>query len=38
LWRFEEDREIVEETLFKAIFVDYKLVDNLDYLTRTAEF
>jgi hypothetical protein len=37
-WKFEEDREIVREELFKASFVDYKLVDNLDHLTETAEF
>jgi hypothetical protein len=38
LWKFEEDREIVGEELFKATFIDYKLVDNLEYLTGTAEF
>jgi hypothetical protein len=38
MWKFEEDREIVEERHFKATFVDYGLVDNLDYLTGTAEF
>jgi len=38
LWKLEEDREIIREELFKASFVDYKLVDNLDHLTGTAEF
>jgi hypothetical protein len=38
MWKFEEDREIVGEALFKATFVDYGLVDNLDYLTGIAEF
>jgi hypothetical protein len=37
-WKFEEDREIVEEKHFEATFVDYRLVDKLDYLTGTAEF
>ena len=38
MWKLEEDREIIREELFKASFVDYKLVDNLDHLTGTAEF
>jgi hypothetical protein len=37
-WKFEEDREIVGEAIFKATFVNYRLVDNLDYLTGTAKF
>ena len=37
-WKFEEDREIVNEAHFKATFVNYGLVNNLDYLTGTAEF
>ena len=37
-WKFKEDREIVGEEIFKAAFVNYKLVDNLDDLTGTAEF
>jgi hypothetical protein len=37
-WKFEEDREIVNKAHFKATFVDYRLVDNLNYLTRIAEF
>ena len=37
-WKFEEDREIVEEKHFKATFVDYRLVDKLDYHTGTAKF
>jgi len=36
-WKFE-DREIVNEAHFKATFVNYRLVDNLDYLIGTAEF
>jgi hypothetical protein len=38
MWKFEEDREIVNKAHFKAAFVDYGLVDNLDYITGTAEF
>ena len=37
-WKFEDSRETVEETHFKASFVNYELVDNLDYHTGTAEF
>jgi hypothetical protein len=37
-WKFEEDREIVEDKHFKATFIDYELVDNLNYLAGTAEF
>jgi len=36
-WKFKEDWEIVGEETFKAAFVDYKLVKNLDHLTGTAE-
>jgi hypothetical protein len=38
MWKYEDGRETVEETHFKASFVDYRLVDNLDYHTETAEF
>jgi hypothetical protein len=38
LWKYKDGREIVEESHFRASFVDYRLVDNLDYHTRTAEF
>jgi hypothetical protein len=37
-WKFEEDREIVEEKHFKATFVNYRLVDDLNYLAGTATF
>jgi hypothetical protein len=37
-WKYEDGREAVEESHFKASFVDYELVDNLDYHTGTAEF
>jgi hypothetical protein len=37
-WKFKDGRETVEEAHFKASFVDYGLVDNLDYHTGTAEF
>jgi hypothetical protein len=37
-WKFEEDREIVKEAHFKATFINYRLVDNLDYLIGTAKF
>jgi hypothetical protein len=37
-WKYEDGRETVEESHFKASFVDYGLVDNLDYHTGTAEF
>jgi len=37
-WKFEEDQEIVREETFKAAFVDYKLVKNLDHLAGIAEF
>ena len=39
-WKYEDGRETVEETHFKAFFIDldHKLVDNLDYHTGTAEF
>jgi hypothetical protein len=38
MWKYEDGREIVEESHFKAFFVDYGLVDNLNYHTGTAEF
>jgi len=38
MWKYEDGREIVEESHFKAFFVDYGLVNNLDYHTGTAEF
>jgi hypothetical protein len=37
-WKYEDGRDTIEESHFKASFVDYGLVDNLDYLTGTAEF
>jgi hypothetical protein len=37
-WKYEDDREIVEESHFKASFVDHELVNKLDYHTGTAEF
>jgi hypothetical protein len=37
-WKYEEGREVVKESHFKASFVDYGLVDNLDYHTGTAKF
>jgi hypothetical protein len=37
-WKYEDGRETVEESHFKASFVNYGLVDNLDYHTGTAEF
>ena len=37
-WKFKEDQEIVGEETFKAAFIDYKLVENLDHLIGTAEF
>ena len=37
-WKYEDDREIVEESHFKASFVEHKLVDRLDYHTGTAKF
>jgi hypothetical protein len=38
MWKFEEDREIINKAHFKATFVNYGLVNNLDYLTGTTEF
>jgi hypothetical protein len=38
LWKFKEDQEIVREETFKATFINYKLVKNLDHLTGTAKF
>ena len=37
-WKYEDGRETVEETHFKASFVDHELVDKLDYHKGTAEF
>jgi hypothetical protein len=37
-WKYEDGRETIEESHFKASFVDYGLVDNLNYHTGTAEF
>jgi hypothetical protein len=30
MWKFEDGRDTVEEPHFKAAFVDYGLVNNLD--------
>ena len=38
MWKFKDGRDTVEEAHFKASFVDYGLVNNLDYHTGTAEF
>jgi hypothetical protein len=38
MWKFKDRRETIEEAHFKASFVDYRLVDNLDYRIGTAEF
>jgi hypothetical protein len=37
-WKYEDGRETVEETHFKASFVDHELVDKLNYHKGTAEF
>jgi hypothetical protein len=37
-WKYEDGRETVEETHFKASFVDHELVNKLDFHKRTAEF
>jgi hypothetical protein len=37
-WKYEDDRETVEESHFKASFVEHELVDKLNYYTGTAEF
>jgi hypothetical protein len=37
-WKYKDSREIVEESHLKASFVNYGLVDNLNYLTGIAEF
>ena len=37
-WKYEDGRETVKESHFKASFVDYRLVDNLDYHTEIAKF
>ena len=37
-WRYEDGRDTVEESHLRASFVDYGLVDNLDYQSGTAEF
>jgi hypothetical protein len=38
MWKYEDGRETVEESHFKAFFVNYGLVDNLNYHTGTAKF
>ena len=38
MWKFEDRRDPVEEAHFKASFIDYRLVKNLDYLIGTAKF
>jgi hypothetical protein len=38
MWKYEDGRETVEETHFKASFVNHELVDKLDYHKGTAEF
>ena len=37
-WRFEDDGSIVESQHFQAGYVNFELVTNLDYRTRTARF
>jgi hypothetical protein len=37
-WKYKDGRETIEESHFKASFIDHRLVNNLDYLTGTAEF
>jgi len=37
-WKYEDGRETVEETHFKASFIDHELVDKLDYHKGTAKF
>jgi hypothetical protein len=37
-WKFEEDRELVSEQTLWALFVDYRLVDNLDPFIGTTDF
>jgi hypothetical protein len=38
MWKYEDSQETIEESHFKASFVDYELVNNLDYHTGTAKF
>jgi hypothetical protein len=38
MWKYEDGRETVEEAHLRASFVNYGLVDNLDYHTGTAKF
>jgi hypothetical protein len=38
MWKYEDGQETVKESHFRASFVDYGLVDNLDPFTGTAEF
>jgi hypothetical protein len=38
MWKYKDGRETVEESHFKASFVDYELVNNLDYHIGIAEF
>jgi hypothetical protein len=38
MWKYKDSSETVDESHFRASFVDYTLVDNLDSFTGTAEF
>jgi hypothetical protein len=38
MWKYKDGRETVDESHFRASFVNYALVDNLDSFTGTAEF
>jgi len=38
MWKYEDGRETVEETHFKASFVDHEQVDKLDFHKGTAKF
>jgi hypothetical protein len=38
MWKYKDGRDTIEETHFKASFVDYRLVNNLNYHTGAAEF
>jgi hypothetical protein len=37
-WKYEDSRETIEESCFKAAFVNYRLVDNLNYHIGTTKF
>jgi hypothetical protein len=37
-WKYEDGREVINESHLRASFVDYALVNNLDCFTGTAEF